>query len=121
MQKLAPYMVIEDERGAFLGITRDAWAEVNFIETGAGQIRGGHYHKETHELFFIISGEIDVVLDDMKSGKHTEFAAKKGDMFVVEPYELHTFHTRTAAQWINMLSRALDSRKPDFHRVEKTT
>lgn len=121
MQKLAPYVTFEDERGTFLGITRDAWAEVNFIETGAGQVRGGHYHKETRELFSIISGKIDVVLDDMKSGKHTEFTAKKGDIFVVEPYELHTFHTRTAAQWINMLSRTLDSREPDFHRVEKTT
>lgn len=116
MQKLLPYKFVDDERGAFLGITRDSWAEVNFIETGAGQVRGGHYHKETRELFFIISGEIDVILDDLKSGKHTEFTVKRGDIFVVEAYELHTFHTRTAAQWINMLSQRLDPREPDFHR-----
>jgi dTDP-4-dehydrorhamnose 3,5-epimerase-like enzyme len=120
MQKLLPYELVQDERGAFLGITRENWAEINFIETRADQIRGGHYHKETRELFLIISGEIDVVVDNIKSGEHIEFAANKGDIFVVEPYELHTFYTRAGAKWINMLSQVLDSQKPDFHRVEKT-
>jgi mannose-6-phosphate isomerase-like protein (cupin superfamily) len=105
-----------DARGLFLGITRESWAEVNYIETAAQQVRGNHYHKETRELFFIISGEIEVMIDNLLSGEHLEMLIGEGDVFIIEPYELHTFRTRTAARWINMLSRPLDQRNPDFHR-----
>ena len=118
MQILSPYMQNSDERGCFMGITRDQWAEVNFIETVANQVRGNHYHKQTRELFFIVAGEVEIVVENTLSGERHEFCARKGDMFVVEPYELHTFRTRTDAQWINMLSQALDPHTPDFHRLE---
>ncbi len=117
MQKINPYASQQDERGAFLGITRERWAEVNFIETAAEQTRGNHYHKETRELFFIISGEIDITIDNLLSGKHSEMRVSKGDLFVIEPYEIHTFYTKTKAQWINMLSKPIDEENPDFHRV----
>ena len=117
MQKVSPYISRLDERGGFLGITRESWAEVNFIETRANQVRGNHYHKETRELFFIVSGEIEVVIDDLKSDKHFDLSFRKGDVFIIEPYELHTFRTRTDAQWINMLSKPMDPQNPDFHHV----
>lgn len=117
MQKLSPYIASVDERGGFWGITQDQWAEVNLIETKAHHVRGNHYHKETRELFFIVSGEIDVVIDDLRSGKHAEISVHKGDVFIIEPYELHTFRTKTDAQWINMLSKPLDQQSPDFHRL----
>ena len=116
MQKLSPYTTRVDERGGFWGITRERWAEVNFIETAARQVRGNHYHKETRELFFIVSGEIDISVYNLLSGEHTEMSVTKGDVFIIEPYELHTFRTRTDAQWINMLSVALDPQNPDFHQ-----
>ncbi len=117
MQTLPPYINKVDERGGFCGITQDSWAEVNFIETRADQIRGNHYHKETRELFFIVSGEIEVVIDNLKSGEHLEVSFAKGDIFIIEPYEVHTFRTKTDAQWINMLSKAIDEQDPDFHQA----
>ena len=52
---LEPYKKFDDARGRFFGIVNTAhWEEINYIETAAGQIRGGHYHKEKRELFFII-------------------------------------------------------------------
>lgn len=117
MQKLPPYTIHSDTRGSLTGITQEGWAEVNFIETIANQARGGHYHKLTRELFFIVSGEINIVVEDLKTGTKTEFRARKGDIFIVEPYELHTFHTLTDAQWINMLSIPLNPNDPDFHRT----
>ena len=121
MQKLSPYITRLDERGGFLGITQESWAEVNFIETGAQQVRGNHYHKETRELFFIVSGEIEVVIDNLNTGEHLELSFSKGDVFIIEPYELHTFRTRTAAQWINMLSKPMDPQDPDFHQIASKT
>lgn len=116
MKKLSPYMIKADERGGLWGITRESWAEANFVETAGNQVRGNHYHKETYELFFIISGEIEIEIDNLRSGEHIEFCAKKGDVFIVEPYEMHTFRTKTDSQWINMLSKTLDLQNPDFHR-----
>ncbi|MDJ1185088.1 cupin domain-containing protein [Roseofilum casamattae] len=120
MQRLSPYMEKRDKRGAFCGITRENWAEVNFIETAANEVRGNHYHKETRELFFIISGEIDIEIQDISSGKRTNFSVAQGDIFIIDPYELHTFRTKTTAQWINMLSQPLDLDNPDFHKLEVT-
>jgi mannose-6-phosphate isomerase-like protein (cupin superfamily) len=117
MQKFSPYINQLDERGGFWGITQEGWAEVNFIETKADQTRGNHYHKETRELFFIISGEIEVTVDNLQSGEHTELLVSKGDLFVIEPYELHIFRTKTDAQWLNMLSKPFAQENPDFHYV----
>jgi len=117
VQKIDPYAVKFDERGGFLGITKEGWAEINFIETAAEQIRGNHYHKETRELFFIVSGEIEITIENLLSGEHSETRVSKGDIFVIEPYEVHTFYTKTKAQWINMLSKPIDEENPDFHRV----
>ena len=116
MIKLSPYSSHTDDRGAFTGITRDSWAEVNFVQTTAGQVRGDHYHQETQELFFIVSGEIDIEIRDVKTGVCNEFVARAGDIFIVEPYENHIFRARTDARWINMLSKVLDEESPDFHR-----
>jgi dTDP-4-dehydrorhamnose 3,5-epimerase-like enzyme len=116
MDRLIAYTRHGDERGLFLGITQGTWAEVNYIETRAGQTRGRHYHKETRELFFIIEGDVDIEIENLQTGRRENFHAVKGDIFVVEPYEMHTFHVRRDARWINMLSRKHDPEVPDFHR-----
>lgn len=118
MIRLKPYASHVDDRGTFTGITRDGWAEVNFVETAAGQVRGNHYHRETRELFFILSGEIDIEIRDVNTGVCETFKARSGDIFMVEPYENHIFNARTSASWINMLSKELDEASPDFHRED---
>lgn len=118
MERRAPYQAHSDARGSFRGLTREAWSEVNFIETRAGQVRGNHYHAETRELFFIVRGEIRVEVEHLETGERTEFTAGAGDIFVIEPMEFHVFRTLTDAQWINMLSRPMDPDRPDLHRRE---
>jgi dTDP-4-dehydrorhamnose 3,5-epimerase-like enzyme len=116
MKLLDPYIFHQDQRGFFKGITQDIWHEINYVETEPNLTRGNHYHKETLELFYIISGEIDIDVRHVESGVQTALIAKGGDIFIIEPYELHTFHTNTKAQWINALSKAIDVDKPDIHK-----
>jgi oxalate decarboxylase/phosphoglucose isomerase-like protein (cupin superfamily) len=97
-----------------LGITREPWAEANFVRTAAGHARGNHYHRITTELFFVVRGEIEVAVHHVETGHAETFVAGPGDVFVVEPYELHVFTARTDAEWINMLSVAHDQDAPDF-------
>lgn len=107
-----------DARGSFTGITNETWEEVNLIETYAGQVRGGHYHRKTRELFYIVSGEIEIVIEALDGGARDQFTAKPGDIFVIEPMHLHTFKTLSDASWLNMLNPALDPNDMDFHVVE---
>lgn len=119
MKHLQPYTNFSDARGSLIGITQQLWAEVNYVKTVANQTRGGHFHKKTSELFFILSGEINVCLIHKETCKEEQFVAKAGDIFIVDPFEQHTFTTLTDSEWINMLTEAHDNAAPDFFTFEK--
>lgn len=117
MEHLKLYTIHKDDRGTFQGITnRYTWGEINYIETMKGVERGGHYHKFTKELFYILEGEIEIVVRHLMTDEAHRFTARKGDIFIIDPYELHTFTTLTDSRWINMLSHKLDAGNPDIHR-----
>jgi dTDP-4-dehydrorhamnose 3,5-epimerase-like enzyme len=117
MQVFEPYMMQTDSRGLVCGITRQEWVrEVNYIETVAGEVRGNHYHRETIEMFFIIEGAVRVTARHLHSGHTEERVFSKGDIFLIEPYELHTFRVMEDAKWINMLSKPMAGTTPDLHQ-----
>jgi dTDP-4-dehydrorhamnose 3,5-epimerase-like enzyme len=119
MEFLPLYTISKDDRGAFYGITHKyTWGEINFIETRKGVVRGGHYHKYTKELFYILDGEIEIFVQNLVSREERTFLAKAGMVFVLDPYELHTFRTLTDAKWINMLSHKMDDENPDIFRAD---
>ena len=61
MTILEPYRQFSDSRGQMLGVINDGkWEEINYVETVAGCVRGGHYHRNPRELFLMISGTIKV-------------------------------------------------------------
>jgi mannose-6-phosphate isomerase-like protein (cupin superfamily) len=114
-----PYQLLTDTRGLFRGIVNfGSWEEMNYIETKGGEVRGGHYHKETRELFFIIDGEIEIDVSNIAGSSMERHIVKKGDIFIVEPFEVHTFRCLTDSRWINVLSKRMDELEQDFHRPE---
>ena len=119
MKILSFYVQRADDRGMFWGISREPWIrEINYIETTADQIRGNHYHTETREMFFVIEGRVRVAVHNIQTGEKEEHIFEKGDIFMIYPYEVHTFYTLTDAKWINMLSKPIQECNPDFHRYE---
>ena len=119
MEILSLYTQRVDDRGLLLGISQKSWIrEINYFETSANQIRGNHYHTETKEMFFIIEGELKVLAYNIQTKEKDEHIFKKGDLFFVYPYEVHTFFTLTDVKWINMLSKPTKVNNPDFHRYE---
>ena len=120
MRIFQSYKRIEDGRGAFLGIINSGnWEEINYIETKAGQTRGGHYHKDTLELFFIVEGVIDVSVHDIDGNSRQSLTVMKGSILIIDPKEVHTFVCRTDSKWINVLSKRIDDQFHDIHCVEK--
>ncbi len=86
---LEPNFSFSDERGFLYQLCRDGWKQVNVSKTVSGTVRGGHYHKETKEAFFIIDGEIYATLENEDNKEEIIF--KTGDFFLINPYVLHSF------------------------------
>lgn len=116
MKLISSYTGHDDERGIFRGIINaGTWEEANFISTRAGEVRGGHYHKLTRELFYIINGRISILISDLTGKEISKFEVSEGSIFQVDPYEVHTFTCIEESSWINMLSMKFDSVEPDIH------
>ncbi|MFA6888329.1 MAG: cupin domain-containing protein [Candidatus Woesearchaeota archaeon] len=116
MRILESYKQFSDNRGAFFGIVNSGkWEEINYVETEAGQVRGGHYHKETKELFYIIEGEIEIKIANIDEKNIKKYTVSRGMILVVEPFEVHTFICKTKCKWINVLSKRIDDQFHDIH------
>ena len=70
-----------------------------------------------NEYFYIISGEVEVKIKNILDNTQREFLAEKGDIFLIKPYELHTFVIVKNASWINFLSQPMTNN--DFYTEEK--
>ena len=118
MQILNPYRHFDDSRGRMLGVINDGqWEEINYIETAAFCTRGGHYHRDTRELFLLISGTVKVRIRAHDRRDIQEFTLSGGSIFVVDPGEAHWLDTQTACAWINALSKRFDEAAPDIVAV----
>jgi dTDP-4-dehydrorhamnose 3,5-epimerase-like enzyme len=119
-QILPHYFEHKDARGSIAGLLNaGVWRELNLITSDAGAIRGRHYHKETRECFVILSGRIQVIFRRPISGsgwEQDEHIFSAGEVFIVEPGVEHTFHIQEPSQWLNLLSKPVDSQQPDFHK-----
>lgn len=114
---IKPYFTHEDERGLITGLVQEgSWKEVNIITSKKGTRRGDHWHKETTELFIIISGRIRLHLqEEANRDKTMELELFGGDVFIVEPGVWHTFEVREDSVWVNALDRIV---KDDMYKVD---
>lgn len=87
---IKPDFSFADERGYLHQLCRDGWKQVNVSFSKAGVFRGGHYHKQNREAFYIIDGEIEIGL---KKGEKSEtIIVTSGDFFILQPFALHSFN-----------------------------
>ena len=91
------------------------WREINKFTSQPGTARGGHYHKESTELIFVLEGKVEVKVKNVKTGEITNFAMEKDEGVIVEPYEAHTVKILEKSVWINALTKEYDQDNPDIH------
>lgn len=116
---IEPFHEYLDERGKIFGITNNNnWEESNFILSKKGSIRGRHYHKETLELIFLIEGEIQIRLIDLKSQTKKSILLKKNQILLIEKFVYHEFEILKKSKWINLLSKKFNNEKPDIHYIK---
>lgn len=86
---IKPNFVYEDLRGSLTQLVREGYSQINVITSKAGCIRGGHYHKQNREAFYIVSGSLKLTVS--KGQNIEEYMFQQGDMFAIPPFVCHDF------------------------------
>jgi mannose-6-phosphate isomerase-like protein (cupin superfamily) len=68
------------------GIRYLAWLELR-----AGTIRGNHVHRRKHEYFYLVAGEVELVMEDGTSGERAALTLVAGDLVYLEAGVAHAY------------------------------
>lgn len=114
---IKPNFEFQDERGSLTQLFREGWSQVNFITSEKGSLRGGHYHKNNLEMFYIISGDIKLHLKDLRTGVTEEYLLTKGDMFKIKANISHSFNFLSSCQLISAYDIGVETKSGmDIHQ-----
>jgi dTDP-4-dehydrorhamnose 3,5-epimerase-like enzyme len=110
------YSTISDHRGHFYGITNQGvWKEVNVVHTQARQVRGGHFHRCTTEVIFMLSGQTSVTLTSCDDLDHpSQLILSKGEGIEIPPNTLHDFHYLEDSIHLQLLDIPFDPNDQDL-------
>ena len=78
------------------------WRFIAYLEflPGTGAWRGNHFHEKKREYFYIISGRVLGMFEDVDTGERAEAELATGDVIVIEPRCAHAFRAIDRAQAI---------------------
>ena len=88
---IKPDFEFADDCGRLIQLVHQGWNQVNYITSVAGAFRGGHYHLENREAFYVVSGGFKLTLKHNQTRKTTEYDMKAGDFFIIYPNVTHSF------------------------------
>ncbi len=91
-----------DDRGTITQLIHDGYKQVNVITSKKGVFRGGHYHKENREAFYVVSGALKL---DVNGQMH---AFKSGDFFGIDPFDMHSFLFEEDTTLVSMYSEGVE-------------
>ena len=82
-----------DEKGEFVQISyREDIGHLAFFELRKGQMRGNHYHRKKHEVFYIISGTIEAAFASVPPDRKKKLVLEKGMKIHVPAGIAHSFY-----------------------------
>ena len=97
---------VKDERGMLVQIVDGAvFAHLVYLDfrvTDPPAYRGGHYHEKKMEIFYVITGRIEVQLVDLDSGWKGEIIISPGDKLTLHPRLAHRLRALEYAQVIEV-------------------
>ncbi len=91
IEYINPNFEFEDNRGKLVQLVRGGWNQVNYIYSKKNAIRGKHFHKFNNELFFIISGKVELILESKKNNQHEKYILGKNSFFKIASNIIHSF------------------------------
>src|SRR5208282_4618017 len=93
-----PLDTFKDERGIIVDILENI-DSVTIIHSYAGAIRGNHYHKETHQWTYIVSGKTRVVTQ-VNGATRGDVVESAGALIYHAPGTQHAFQAIEDTKWL---------------------
>ena len=106
---ITPNFQYEDLRGRLVQLVRTGSCQVNIIESVAGATRGGHYHIQNREAFYVIGGKLKLTVWHLNVGtQKEEYEFSENAMFEIEPYTIHSFEFIEPTMLVSMYSMGVE-------------
>lgn len=107
LEKINVDFSYEDSRGFLVQLVHQGYQQVNVLKSNRGTVRGGHYHRDTTEAFYVIFGSVEV--DCYKSGEERiTHTFVEGDFFTVKPYEIHSMKFPEDCLMVQLYSKPVE-------------
>jgi len=105
VKKINP--VHEDERGVIADLLNKKISHVGLITTEAGAVRGNHYHKESIQYSYILSGKFEVLISPVDNRKKIKkIILNEGELMIIPPNVIHRFKAIERAVMVDMISES---------------
>ena len=116
---LTPDFCFSDERGSLTQLVHTGYEQINVLHSKAGVFRGGHYHKETSEAFYLVSGAVEVTF---QRGSETETRNyRQGDFFQIPPFVVHSMQFAEDTVMVAMYTKCVERQNgsKDIYSADK--
>ncbi|HET6965647.1 MAG TPA: cupin domain-containing protein [Acidimicrobiales bacterium] len=88
-----PEVAFSDHRGTITDLVQgESFEAASLITSSPGAVRGNHYHEDTYQIIYLISGKLRVVTQ-MPGRDKIERTAVAGDLIRTPPEERHALET----------------------------
>ena len=91
-----------DDRGTLVQLIHEGYRQINVITSKKDVFRGGHYHKDNEEAFYVVSGSLKVDVNGQ------EFTFSAGDFFGIEANDMHSFYFLEDTTLVSMYSMGVE-------------
>lgn len=109
IEYINPNFEFEDNRGKLVQLVRTGWNQVNYIYSKKDAIRGKHYHKMNNEIFFVISGRIELILETRDRNQVERYILGDNSFFKVAPNIVHSFIFKEDTVIISMYDKGVET------------
>lgn len=111
---IEPEYNISDDRGYLKQLVSSGWNQTNLVFSKKNTFRGGHFHKNNDEVFFIINGTFELSLE--KNEKKYSFDITPNDMFIIHKNASHSFDFKEDCLLISFYDKGvLADKEIDIH------
>ena len=81
---------------------------LSYLELRPAMLRGNHFHKLRHEFFYLIHGELTLVLSDIDTGERASRQMRAGDLAYITPGIAHVLNPTTPGHSVEYAAEPFD-------------
>ncbi len=110
--------IITDERGAIIQVASGDWKQLNIVTSKRGTLRGGHYHREAVELFYVFKGRLEVKSINVLNNDNESRVYEETQCFTIHPEEQHYMKFIDDTVLLILYSTVFNTANPDIYVAE---